>query len=65
MNIEISNKEMANYLNYAMNLAGVKKLVGNSIFAYSILGNWFAKYYVSTGDNSIEGIVKLLNLYKD
>lgn len=26
MNIEISNKEMANYLNYAMNLAGVKKI---------------------------------------
>ncbi len=65
MSVEITNKQMADYLNMTMNLPAIKKLVSYSKSAYSKLGNWFGKYYISTGDNSIEGAVKIIKLYKE
>lgn len=65
MDINISNKQMADYLNMAMNLPAIKKMVSCVNASYVKLFNWFAKYYISTGDNSIEGVNKIIKLCKD
>ncbi len=67
----ISNEEMAQYMTNAL---GLKLLhdgycqSGGSDYAHAIfreVGNLLAKYYISTGDNSMEGAEKIIQMYLD
>lgn len=65
----ITNQEMSNYLNMTFNSEIFQKIISscrnyssaNDVFAK--LGNALAKYYISTMDNSIEGISLVCNLF--
>lgn len=62
----ITNQEMSAYLNLAFNSEIFRKIIGNcknydNVFGK--LGNVLAKYYISTMDNSMEGIELVCNLF--
>lgn len=67
LKMEISNEEMASYLNMIFNSSELKNAYcqhpksTNSIF--QDIGNILAKYYISTGDNSFESAKKILDAY--
>lgn len=69
MTLHISNEEMASYLNLAYNSENFIKIVssakneGNATLYFQKLGNAIAKYYISTGDNTLEGINAVCNLF--
>lgn len=64
---EISNEEMAAYLNMIFNSSELNSTYcqnpksADSIFQN--IGNILAKYYISTGDNSFESAKKILDAY--
>lgn len=67
--IRISNEEMANYMNTIFNNEYFKRIISNlkneskvdSFFTE--IGNYTCKYYISTGDNSTEPAIEIINLY--
>ena len=66
---EITNQEMSNYLNMALNSTIFQKIISscksrnhaNNVFMK--LGNALAKYYISTMDNSLEGVELVCDLF--
>jgi len=69
MNDIISNEEMANYMNMVLNSDAIKEAyltcdtssAINSLFQN--IGNILAKYYISTGDNSLESASQIIRNY--
>lgn len=65
----ISNEMMADYLTSVYENELVKKIIsgaqseGLASLYFQKLGNSLAKYYISTGDNTLEGINNVCNLF--
>lgn len=65
----IENHEMANYLNNALNSEIIKKIISSAPNTetaqtyFQKLGNILEKYYISTMDNSLEGINLVARLF--
>lgn len=69
MTLHISNEEMTSYLNLAYNSEIFNRIVssakseGTAASYFQKVGNAIAKYYISTGDNTLEGINDVCNLF--
>ncbi len=67
MKLEISNQEMAKYMSMIFNSDALKELYKrfplNADDLFCNLGNVLGKYYISTGDNSMESAEKIISEY--
>lgn len=69
MDLYISNEMLASYLTTVYQNENVRKIIssaqseGGASSYFQKLGNALAKYYISTGDNTLEGINNVCNLF--
>lgn len=67
LNNIITNEDMANYMTMVFELeelhSGYCREPEMADFTFQEVGNYLAKYYISTGDSSIESAKTLVGMY--